>query len=232
MGVAWGFFHGKIGHSSKEETQMIKMPNTTAALFNEVPAMLAHDFLSSATADGHSRRGRDKIMARTRKVHRAVADVVRGTRPAEAIAELRRLTADGHISKRDPERAREAIRDLEEWYELKRRVSQIIGLDVDSADRDGLDHALRERHAELAHLVPDGSLYDVSKWWLREFRESYVTDQEPIVRRTAKIMTSKPKEILAIVELIGRGDLVRAHLMEAKIEQREGRKRSSGGHSR
>jgi Asp-tRNA(Asn)/Glu-tRNA(Gln) amidotransferase C subunit len=120
---------------------------------------------------------------------------------------------------------------MNEWIraaDFLRSASNAIGQDVNLLSPGDLDGILSKHHTELAQLVADGSEFDVSQEQLEEFIERFgeVGEfvQEAIDQEMFRHFDNSEIRLDKIAEAGRRSFLIRRHMMEAKIEDRERRK--------
>lgn len=110
-----------------------------------------------------------------------------------------------------------------------RSISYAIGVNVNNLEPNSLDGLLSEHHTELAQLVDDGSSFDVSQEEYEEFVEKYINvsnrELTKFAARTINVYAYPPNDIERMKTGIKRSVLIRAHMMKAKIEERERQKK-------
>jgi hypothetical protein len=102
-------------------------------------------------------------------------------------------------------------------------ASNAIGVNVNTVSPDVLDRLLSEHHLELARIVADGSSLDVSRAEYKIYVKRFgsLSDRE-FAEQFPQMATNLTLEQKAWP--IRRSYLIRAHMMKAKIEERERRK--------
>jgi hypothetical protein len=116
--------------------------------------------------------------------------------------------------------------------DILRTIREVIGENFTDLDLDVLDGRLSEVHRELAQLVPDGSLYDVSEERYTAFvantaglsEEQFKWGYDEGVR--AGLVEDWPAELdkADLGRMLRRTRLIRRHMMKAKIEERKRRR--------
>jgi len=131
---------------------------------------------------------------------------------------------------------------MNEWIratDFLRSASNAIGQDVNLLSPSDLDGILSKHHTELAQLVADGSEFDVSQEELEEFIERFGEVGEFVQEAIDQSGDDAKLSLLEmfrhfdnsefrldkIAEAVRRSFLIRRDMMEAKIEDRERRKR-------
>ena len=121
---------------------------------------------------------------------------------------------------------------MNEWIraaDFLRSASNAIGQDVNLLSPGDLDGILSKHHTELAQLVADGSEFDVSQEQLEEFIERFgevgeFVQVKRLIKKCFDYFDNSDIRLDKIAEAGRRSFLIRRHMMEAKIEDRERRK--------
>jgi hypothetical protein len=147
------------------------------------------------------------------------------------------VDAEGNARISGPKEVQDVMNEWIRARDFLRSASHAIGQDVNLLSPGDLDGILSKHHTELAQLVADGGECDVSKEALEEFIErfgevgEFVQEAINQLGDDAKLSLEMFRhfdnsEILdKIAEAERRSFLIRRHMMEAKIEDRERRKR-------
>jgi hypothetical protein len=148
------------------------------------------------------------------------------------------VDAEGNARMSGPEELQDVMKELIRGADFLRSASNAIGQDVNLLKPDALDGVLRKHHVELAQLVADGSEFDVSQEGYEEFVDRFGEvgeflqevidrsgDDEKIPLESFRYFDNSEIRLDKISEAEQRSVLIRRHMMEAKIEDRERRKR-------
>jgi hypothetical protein len=147
------------------------------------------------------------------------------------------VDAEGNARMSGPKELQDVMNELIRASDFLRSASNAIGQDVNLLKPDVLDGVLRKHHVELAQLVADGSEFDVSQEGYEEFVDRFgevgAFLQEVIDRsgddvkslESFRYFDNSEIRLDRISEAQQRSVLIRRHMMEAKIEDRERRKR-------
>ncbi len=135
------------------------------------------------------------------------------------------LDADGRTQMSGPRAAEEVMNELIRANDFLLAASNAIGVNVNTVSPDALDQLASEHHSELAQLVADGSAFDVSRGEYQAFIEHYgnLSDRE-LAQGTSQFVVAGDVRLDEVAIAARRSFLIRAHMMRAKIEERERRR--------
>jgi hypothetical protein len=134
--------------------------------------------------------------------------------------------ADGHTQMSGPKDAEEVMKGMARANNFLLAASNAIGVNVNTLSADVLDQLLSEHHLELAQLVADGSSFDVSRAEYKAFVKRFgnLSDREFVAQLVFPCVEAAHYTLDEKARGVRRSFLIRAHMMKAKIEERERRK--------